>query len=118
MTERSRGWGERIQVDGGGPESAMVSAEYAGAGRNHCRYFGADRGAGAAGADVGKTAARGGGRVHHEPEVFSRDAREDCGRARGHFADGLYGGFGIRSVDAVAIRGEGVGCADREGQGV
>jgi len=45
--------------------------------------------------DIGETAARGGGREHHEPEVFSRDARKNRGRARGHFTNGYTGDLGF-----------------------
>src|SRR6266404_640818 len=105
-------------MDGGGPKLALVPAKCTGAGRKYRRHFGASRGVSFARADLWTAAARSDGRENREPEIFSRDAWKNRGRAGGHFAHGLYGRSGIRSLDAVARRDQSVGCADRERQGV
>ena len=47
-----------------------------------------------------------------EPEIFSRDARQDRRCAGRYFADRLHGRPRLRDLDAVERCGEGVGRAD------
>jgi len=81
------------------------------------KIFGADRGAGAAGADIRKTAARGGGRDITNLKYF----RVTRGKIAGVPVD-IRGraiqAIGIRSVDALEGCGESLGRVDRQGQGV
>ena len=72
-------------------------------------------GAGTARANVGPSAEAGRGCGHHELEIFPRDARKNRGRGSGYFAHRLHGGFGIRDLDSMERRAEGVGCARRDG---
>ena len=49
---------------------------------------------------------------HRQSQVLSQDQREDRRRRGGHFAHRLHGRSRLRDLDAVARRGESLGCAD------
>src|SRR5882757_7276494 len=105
-------------MDGCRSEFALVSAKCAGAGRKGRRYFGEDGGTGTARANFREIVERGGGCKYRQSEIFSRDARKDCWHTGGYFAHRLYGRSGLRNLDAVGQRIEGVGRPGEEGQAV
>src|ERR1700719_1330710 len=106
---------ERISLDGGRSEHALVSSERAGARRADRGYFGSGSRAGAARAEVRASSEADHRRRHHESEIFSCDARKNRGRGSGYFANGLYGRSGLRNLDSMERCSRSVGCARRYG---
>ena len=110
--------GERLPLDGGGPEPALVPPERRGPRRQDRGHLGRRGRARAAGADLGPPAQGDRRGRHREPQVLQGHLRQDRRHPRRHLAHRVHGRPRLRDLDPVEGRREGVGRADDEGQGL
>ena len=108
---------QTLPLDGGRSEPALVPAERGRPGRHDRGHLGGDRGAGAAGPDVGAAARRRRRRRHRTAEVLPRDQRHDRRRPGRHLAHRLHRRSRLRDLDACGARRARLGRADGRGAG-